>query len=505
MEQREGFRAELALQAIGVAKRFGAVVALSRGDFALARGEVHVLMGSNGCGKSTLCKILAGALRADAGELRLAGRPITLDGPAAGRSSGIATVYQETSLIPTLSVVRNIVLGGESVTRWGLINRKISRRRALDLLTGLGGALAAGIDPDALVADLSVDQRQVVEILKVVSQEPRILVFDESTSSLDRAQVGAFFDLIHALKSEGRSVVFISHRMDEVFAIGDRVTVVRNGETVACRLIAETTREEIISDMVGEGSTFIFTRTRRPRDPHRVLSAADITGTRLRHVSFALHRGEILGLGGLHGQGQSDLLLTLFGALPTTAGTVTIGGRPARARSPRDAMAAGIAYISGDRGRAGAFAVRSILENLSIAKLSAAGAWWVRPATLRRHFAQLLARLRLKFSGFDDPISALSGGNQQKVIVGRWLATAPRILLLDDPTKGIDIQAKRDLYALIEELCVEGTGVILYSSEDAELLGNADRVLVFNSGRIVAELSGERLTERELNVASLAA
>ena len=496
---------ELALQAVGVAKRFGGVVALSHGDFDLARGEVHVLMGSNGCGKSTLCKIVAGALAADAGEVRVAGRVTAFAGPAGARAAGIATVYQETSLIPTLSVVDNIVLGGEPVTRVGLIDRSARRARATRLLDGVGRELAAGIAPDALVSDLGVDQRQAVEILKVLSQEPRILVFDESTSSLDRAQVAAFFGLVRALKAEGRSVVFISHRMDEVFAIGDRVTVVRNGVTVARRAIAETTREEIIEDMVGTGATTMFTRTRRPREATVAMSARNLSGARFRDTSFELRRGEILGLGGLHGQGQSDLLLALFGAVPATGGTVEIGAKPARLHSPRAGMAAGLAYISGDRGRAGALAVRPIMENLAVATLSREHAWWLRPAALRARLAPVLARLRLKFPGFAAPISALSGGNQQKVIVGRWLVTAPRILLLDDPTKGIDIQAKRDLYALLEELCADGAAVILYSSEDVELLGNADRVLVFNSGRVVAELAGEQLTERHLNAAALAA
>ena len=437
-------------------KRFGGVVALARGDLALAGGEVHVLMGANGSGKSTLCRIMAGALAPDGGTLSLDGVPMRFASPAAARAAGVGVVYQETSLIPTLPVGANILLGIEK--RWlGVADRADARRRVAALLDGPGKALAAGLSPAARVGDLSIDQRQVVEILKVLAQAPRVVIFDESTSSLDRTQVDAFFGLVALLRSEGRCVVFISHRMEEVFTIADRVTVLRNGTTVSSAKLADTSRQGIVRDMVGEGAVATMTRRVAHRRGEALLEARGLSGARVRDASFTLHRGEVLGLGGLHGQGQSAALLALFGT-GRTGGVVAVDGVAVPIGSPRAAMRRGIAYISGDRGRAGALAVRPILENFALAVLQqGAGLLFPRAAWTAR-LRPIAERLRLKHPGFGAPISALSGGNQQKVVVGRWLATAPRILLLDDPTKGIDIQAKRDLYALLDELTAAGGG-----------------------------------------------
>jgi ribose transport system ATP-binding protein len=311
--------------------------------------------------------------------------------------------------------------------------------------------------------------------------------------------VAVFFDIVRRLKQEGRGIIFISHRMDEIFAIGDRVTVMRNGATVATLAIAATSRDEILRHMVGAALTGDFERPNRPpATGEPILSVRALGNDRLGGVTLQLRRGEILGLGGLHGQGQAALLRALFGADPAQSGTVEIGGRPAALRRPADAIRRGIAYVSGDRGRHGVFPVRPIFENLVLASAARKRSPWVDRAGFIARVGPVLQRLKLKFAGFAAPVSTLSGGNQQKVVIGRWLAAGPGILLLDDPTKGIDVETKHDLYRIMADLCAEGVGIILYSSEDEELLGNADRVLVFNGGRIVTELAGDRLTEFEL-------
>ena len=492
---------DLALSATGITKRFGALVAVEDCAFDLARGEVHALLGSNGCGKSTLCKVMAGALAADAGQVLLDGVPTTFRGPLDARRGGIATVYQELSLIPTLSVAENIALGTEPSGRVGTVDRAALQARAGALIDSVG-ALAAGLDPAALVGDLSIDRQQIVEILKALAMAPRVILFDESTSSLDRSQVDAFFALVRRLQSEAVSIIFISHRMEEIFAIADRVTVMRNGTRVGTRTTAETTRDDLVSLMVG-GRHERGTRTRRDNAGVPVLQVQGLGGGRLSGITLALRPGEVLGLGGLHGQGQSEFLLSLFGALPVTSGTMTLAGQPHAPRGPYEAIRSGLAYVSGDRGRAGALHGRPILENMALSTLSRRGGFLARRRALAEGLTEVIDRLKLKFGKLRDPIGTLSGGNQQKAILGRALAAAPRVLLLDDPTKGIDVRSKEDLYALIRELGAQGAAVVLYSSEDHELLENADRVLVFNGGQVVDELSGDRLTAFDLYSAAL--
>jgi ribose transport system ATP-binding protein len=406
--------------------------------------------------------------------------------------------YQELSLVAQLCVADNILLGLEPTSAGVFVDRETSRRRVDELLQRFGEA-ANGIHPETLVSDLAADQRQIVEILKLLARDPKLLIFDEATSSLDARQVAVFFDLIRALKQEGRGIIFISHRMDEIFAIGDRVTVMRNGETVATLNIASTNREEILTHMVGsERAAATAHEIKVSSATDSLLRVNQLESDRLHGVSFDLRPGEVLGLGGLHGQGQSALLRAIFGADRLRSGTMELQGKALKIRRPTEAVRAGIAYVSGDRTRAGAFAIRPIFENLIAPSLSKQRLPWVDRRGFIARVNPLLGRLKLRFAGFDSPISELSGGNQQKVLIGRWLAVAPRVLLLDDPTKGIDVEAKRDLYSLIAALAEEGVGIVLFSSEDEELLANAHRVLVFNSGRISRELQGESLNAHDL-------
>jgi ribose transport system ATP-binding protein len=491
------------LEASDVAKRYGAVVALERGELRLERGEVHVILGSNGCGKSTLCKIIAGAVPADGGSVVLEGRPVAFRTPLEAQAAGIATVYQETGLVPTLSVADNIFLGQEPGKAGGRIDRKALYAR-FEMLIGRLGKLAAHLDPDTLVGDLSIDQQQIVEIIKALSREPKIIIFDESTSSLDRAQVADFFALVRDLKRQGTSMIFISHRMEEIFAIGDTVTIMRNGRFIDRRPVSETSRDELVNLMVGSALQQMIEARQSHRQPGKpVLSVARLSGGKAEGVSLELREGEILGLGGLHGQGQSDTLLALYGGITRRGGEIAIAGKQLGGSTPAAALKQGLVYVSGDRGRAGALRGRPIIENLIVGILSKSSRPIAERGKLRAQVRPVIDQLKLKFGRLSDAIETLSGGNQQKVVVGRGLATGPTVLLLDDPTKGIDVRAKQDLFALIDELCAGGMAVILYSSEDMELIDHADRVLVFNTGHVVAEISREDLSEFALNEASL--
>jgi ribose transport system ATP-binding protein len=484
------------LAAKGVSKTYGATKALRRGDLEVEAGEVHVLIGSNGSGKSTLCKIVAGSVRPDDGQLLLEGHPMTVSGPEAARKLGIGIFYQELSLAPHRSVAENILLsdlpGGLFVNRKAL-NAKA--QRYIDLFQGVTGE---NFHAGATVETLRPDQRQLVEIMKALSSEAPILIFDEPTSALDRSQVDRFFEILRQLKKDGRSIVFISHRMDEIFALGDRVTVIRDGETVATKRIADTDAAEVIRLMVGGNETLVAAEPHQPTAvaaaARTVLAVNDLSGAGFRNVSFDVAAGEILGLGGLHGQGQSAVLRALFGATPPTAGTVQLNGEPLTPSNPRATISRGLAYVSGDRRRDGVIAGRPILENVTPIHALKQGLALASPLALKSKATPALEALRTKFASFGHPISSLSGGNQQKIVIARWLIDRPDVLLLDDPTKGIDLQAKTDLFQLIRKLAAEGMAIVLYSSEDAELLGNADRILVFNGGSVTRALTGDQRT-----------
>jgi ribose transport system ATP-binding protein len=486
------------LEASGIRKQFGGVVALAGAQFALDAGEVHALLGSNGCGKSTLCKIIAGSVAADAGAIRLDGAALAFSSPQEAAAAGIGVFYQELSLVRPMTVAENIYLGREPRRRGGLVDRDALLQATAAALDQFRDVIGAGVHPDARVADLSADQSQLVEVLKVLAADPRIIVLDEATAALDRHQVDAVFRRIQALKAEGRAIIFITHRMDEVFEIADRVTVMRNGLTVLTRPTAQTSRDEIVAAMVGDLVAPERRERRHAPSQEIALEVEHLSAAKLADVSFQARRGEILGLGGLHGQGQSALLRALFGALPVRAGTIRIGGQRLHARSPRAVMRHSVAYVSGDRARHGVMAIRPIFENLVISLLARDRRAVVQTRRLQRETQPFIERLKLKFSSLQAAVTELSGGNQQKVVLARWLATRPAVLLLDDPTKGIDIQTKEDLYTTMDELCSRGVCVLLHSSDDEELLGISDRVLVFNGGRIVAELSGDQRTRQAL-------
>lgn len=481
-----------ALEAVGVTKNFGAVRALTDGRLTVAEGEIHALLGANGCGKSTLCKIVAGAVAPTSGTVVLSGGATRFRSPRDAEKAGIALFYQELSLVPQLTVEDNIFLGREP-RRGPFVDRAALRRKTEELIGLFEGVAGEGLVPDAVVGDLPPDQRQLVEILKVFARNPRLMIMDEATAALDGRQSQRFFELLRARKAEGVSTIMISHRLDEVFAVCDRITVMRNGATVAELETAATTREAVVQAMVGE------VRAAAPRGegaaaatPSLVLDA--VSGPGVRGVSLSARPGEILGLAGLQGQGQSALLKGVFGYQPFTGGTVAFKGRRLAIARPAQAVRNGFAYISGDRGRDAALQGRSIFENLIAALVVREKRVLLRPSVLKPRAEEAAAGLKTKFASLDMPIGTLSGGNQQKVFIARWLAASPDLLLLDDPSKGIDLGAKADLFALMRRLADEGATILFHSSEDAELLDHADRILVFNSGRIAAELTGAAMT-----------
>lgn len=487
------------LQLKGVGKTYGATKALRHADLDIEAGEVHVLMGSNGSGKSTLSKIVAGSVRPDMGEILLDGKPVSITGPQAARALGVAIFYQELSLAVHRTVAENICLA-DLPSRGVFVDRKALEDRATRYAALFEGVTGDDFSPDTVVQDLRADQRQLVEIMKTLASEASVLIFDEATSALDRAQVERFFEILRDLKAEGRSIIFISHRMDEIFAIGDRATVIRDGEIVGSRQIGETTPAEIISMMVGAQEEKAAAADATPARPAGapVLSVRGLTGPGFSDVGFKVRAGEILGFGGLHGQGQSAVLRALFGANPPTSGGVELGGRPLNPKNPRETIRQGVAYVSGDRSRDGVVSGRPILENVMPIHYLRERMVLANPSALAAKALPALQALRTKFAGLGHPISSLSGGNQQKVVIARWLIDRPAVLLLDDPTKGIDLSAKADLFSLIRKLAQEGIGIVLYASEDAELLDNADRILVFNGGAIRRELTGAARTRFNL-------
>ncbi|HEX6607383.1 MAG TPA: sugar ABC transporter ATP-binding protein, partial [Chloroflexia bacterium] len=455
----------LSLSARHVAKRYGAVVALADASVDIRSGEVLALIGANGSGKSTLSKIINGVVVLDGGQLLLDDRPVRFASPHAAARLGIATVFQELSLVPQMTVAENIFLTREPLRGGGLIDRGAVRRRTEDLLALFAGMFKTPLTPDTPVGPLPPDEKQLIEILKAVSANPRLLILDEATASLDSRQVQRLFELITRWKAEGTAIVFVSHRMEEIFQIADRYTVLRNGQTVGDGLIKDVTTRDLVALMVqGATAENVVGRARSaPADAASrpvLLEVQDLRADGVGGVSFQLHEGELLGLGGLRGQGQHQLLLALFGDIPH-AGRVTVAGSPVQFTHPRQAMTQRLALVPGERAKEGLLLIRSILENLLIPSWRRYG-FPLQMARARRDSAGIADRLSLRMAGLDAPVSSLSGGNAQKVVIGKWLLRDPRILMLNDPTKGVDVGTKAEFYKLLAQLCDAGKAVLLY-------------------------------------------
>ncbi|MGW9521106.1 sugar ABC transporter ATP-binding protein [Streptomyces diastaticus] len=491
------------LRARGIGKRFPGVVALDDVSFDLRAGEVHALVGENGAGKSTLIKVLTGVHRPDAGELSLAGEPVRLQRPFEAQQAGISTIYQEVNLVPLMSVARNIFLGREPRTRLKLIDSPRMNREAAALLDGFG----VRVDPRRPLHTLGLGTQQMVALARAVSVRARVVVMDEPTSSLEPREVETLFRVIEELRGRDVAVVYVSHRMDELYRICDRVTVLRDGRHIHTGPLAGLERTRLVSMMLGRD----MAEVRRDgvagfaADGHAAARTPVLTsdGLTRRHqldeVSLSLHAGEVLGLGGLLGSGRSETAKALAGGLALDSGEVTVAGKVLRRVTPAAAIAHGISMLPEDRKAEGIVPGLSVRENIVLAalpRLSRAGI--VSRARQDRVVEIFMRRLRIKASSPEQKVGELSGGNQQKVLLARWLCLQPRVLLLDEPTRGIDVGAKAEVRGLIDELAREGLAVLLISSDIEELIEGADRVVVLRAGCLAGELAGDAVTEPAL-------
>lgn len=496
----------ISLKTEQIKKRFGGVQALSDGSINVRAGEVLALVGANGSGKSTLTKIITGVLPKDDGTITYEDQIVDYNNPMAAQKSGVMAVYQELSLVPSLTVAQNIWLANEPLQKSGFIDDKTMNQQTLDLLKRFEGTFQESLHPEAFVRDLPPDERQIVEILKAVSRDPKILILDEATASLDTNQVNQLFNIINQLKEQGKGLVFVSHRMDEIFRIADRAVVLRNGKTVGDVVISESSEDEIVFMMVGLESDLSNGKklaTKSVKD-ETVLSVQDIDNDKLNGVSFSVKKGELVGLSGLRGQGQSTLLHTLFGN-EYYSGNIFIFGKQIDFKHPKDAMNQDIALIPGDRASEGLLLLRSILENFHLPSWRAYAKPFLKINKAREDALEMSEQLNLVMDSLDDPVSSLSGGNAQKVVIGKWLLRSPSLLLLDDPTKGVDVGTKSEFYRLLSQLIEGGTTILFYSSDNQELLDLCPRILVMHDGNISADLEGDQLTEANLISASMGA
>ena len=484
------------LQATGISKSFAGVQALNGASLDLHAGEVHALVGENGAGKSTLIKVITGVVAADSGTLRVNGAVIENHQTRLAKTLGIAAIYQQPALFPDLSVAENIALTLETGPVWRKVDWKARTARAKKLLDRVG----ASIDPARLASTLSMPEQQMVEIAKAIGAEAKILIMDEPTASLTDVEVERLFRVISDFRAQGSCVVYISHRLDEVFAIADRITVLRDGETVGTYHRDSVTREEVIHLMVGWELSAVFPKRDVPIG-EIALELRDVSNgaARLHGISLQLRRGEILGLAGLVGSGRTELAETIFGLRPADSGEILRDGKAVRIRSPAQAIQCGIGYVPEDRRQHGIVMEMPIVSNVSLASLATVSARGLINGPAERALARdYIGRLRIKAESAEANAGTLSGGNQQKVVLARWLATKPAVLILDEPTQGVDVGSKREIHTLMVDLAGRGLAILMISSELPEILGMSDRIAVMHNGSLRATLSRQDATSQRI-------
>ncbi len=484
-----------------IAKSFPGVRALDGVSFDLRAGEVHALLGENGAGKSTLVKVISGIYRPDSGTIRLAGSPVEIADPTHAQRLGISPVHQELHLEPYLSVAENIFLGRQPVGRFRLIDYRRMNNDAGELLRRLGAAL----DPEAKVGSLSVAQRQIIAIARAASTTARIIIFDEPTSSLTERETTLLFDMIGRLRAEGIGIIYISHRMEEIFRLCDRVTVLRDGRYVATKPVAETDMRDLIGMMIGRDISDLF-RKEPATIGDIVLEVRNLTKRGLlRDISFSVRRGEIVGVAGLVGAGRTELSRAIFGDLAIDSGEIRVDGNVVPpGHSPRRAILAGIGLVPEDRKEQGLVTGLSVRHNISMPMLRALSRMSVLSLGKERRLAEsYVTKLAIKTPSIDQKVTFLSGGNQQRVVIAKWLATQPKLLIVDEPTRGVDVGAKSEIHGLLCDLAKEGMAIMMISSDLPEVLAMSDRVLVMRSGRIAADIpAGEATQERIMHYAT---
>ena len=488
--------AEVLLKLSAISKSFGGTHALRGVDFELRAGEVHGLMGENGAGKSTLIKIITGALRADSGRMEMGGRVVEENSPTLAREMGIAAIYQQPALFGELSVAENIALGLEKHGAWQWIRWGERRRRATELLDRVG----ANISPDREVGTLTMPEQQLVEIARALGAEARVVLMDEPTASLSEREVGHLFKVIGVLRSQGVGIIYISHRMEELKQVGDRVTVLRDGALVGTRMMKDLGRGELIRMMVGREVEMV--RSERERRFGEIVLETENLGcaaSGIRGVNLRIAAGEIVGLGGLVGAGRTELARILFGLTPGDMGRILLRRKAVVIDSPGRAVEMGMGYVPEDRRRHGVILEMSVAANATMAvpgEIARRG--WLNFGREREVAESFVERLGIKTAGVQAAVGTLSGGNQQKVALARWLATGPRVLILDEPTQGVDVGAKGEIHRLIDELAGQGLAILLISSELPELLAMSDRIVVMHGGGVVGELPAAEATQEKV-------
>ena len=485
----------LYLKMSGITKQFPGVKALDGVDFDLKKGEIHALVGENGAGKSTLMNMLGGNLKPDSGMIELEGKRVSISGPMESLELGIGFVHQESNLLSNLTVLENVFLAREK-RRHGTLDRAAMRKEILRVNERLGYQL----NPDAQVGSLHLAEQQCVEITRALLSEPRILILDEPTAALDDSEVARLFDIVRRLRGEGVAIIYISHGLDEIFQLADRITVLKDGKVVGTRATGEVTKDEVIAMMVGRVLEDIYPKRGDITFGDTLLSVENLSiPGRLSNVSFSVRAGEIVGLGGLEGQGQRDAARAIFGDVPFAQGRITANGLELKSRGIRGRIRRGVGYVTHDRRGEGLVLNESVRKNAALASLyrrSRLG--FVDAAAERREVDENVERMQIKTAGMEQKVANLSGGNQQKVMLARWLMTKPRVLIIDEPTKGVDVGARMSVYQIIDQLTREGIGIIMLTSDMMELIGLSDRVLVFYEGRISRELKRVEATEERI-------
>jgi ribose transport system ATP-binding protein len=484
-----------------ISKSFGAVKALVDVNFSADSGTIHALLGENGAGKSTLVKILSRAVKEDSGSIRLFGKQLFLKNPNDAINIGIGTVYQDLSLIPELTVAENLYFRQGSLNRLGIMYSNIINENTLNIFKKFE---ISGIKPNALVCELALSDRQIIEIVKVLSRNPKILILDEATSGLTEDRVGWLLKLLKRLSREGKIIIFISHRMQEVKTIADVVTVFRNGKNVGTRRMSETNSDELVSLMLGRKFIGYFSERESFANEEVILEVKNLSVNNvLRNVSFSLHKGEVLGIGGLVGQGQTPLFLSLFGIIKAK-GKIFLNGREINIKNPRDSMDSGVALIPEDKSKEGLIMSMTLRENITMPILNNLKSYGlVNYSKEKEIVSNLMEMLRIKAESMESLVSSLSGGNQQKVVIAKLLSAGPEILLMFDPTRGVDIGTKVEIFNLIKKLAYKGKGIIYYSTTIDELVNICERVMVMHDGEIIETLSRKNLSKENILKASI--
>lgn len=493
-------RSSALLEAWGITKSFERNVVLADVDIEVHRGEIHAVVGENGAGKSTLMKILGGVYSADAGHLEIDGRPHRPRSPKDSIDHGVVVIHQEFSLTPHLSAEENIFLGHYPVTPFGTVDRRAMRAKALDLLA----RLSVDIDPGRQVNSLSIAQQQMIEIAKALSLDAKVLILDEPTAVLDEGNVETLFEVLERLRKQGIGIIYISHHLHEIFEIADRVTVLRDGKKTGTADVADVDQEWLVSRMIGREFPKHASHVRERGAV--ALEVVDLSSQDMfEGISFSVAEGEVLGLAGLVGAGRSEVAQAIFGLRKLDSGVVRIFGQPQRIRTPDDASKLGIAYVTEDRKEQGLFLNRPVYENITMSSLSRFYRFPFLNLAKEREFAkQSVKTLDIRLPSLHAEVRNLSGGNQQKVVIARALAVEPRILILDEPTRGVDIGAKQEIYRFIEKLIKEGIAIVLISSEMEEILRLSDNIVVLRKGRVAGRLSRNEASEKAIMNAALA-